>query len=469
MKLLLPNQSLRRIIIAGSKSKAIIALSESMSRNHHIRNDDTDDAWNSDMQPFFARASFMKLCLPAVLYSALFNTILRLLSYFPIINSWLRINPSRLHPDDCFTTSDSSFPPIAIVTGSNTGVGFETAKGLVQQGYHVILACRSRQKGEDAADKINQLLPTSAVSPNGGDDYSTTVGKAIFLQPIDLTSFASIRSFCKAFTEQYESLNVLVNNAGINSQGDVTENGLEICFQSNIVSHFLLTKLLIPSLLKAENVYKNSYFGREAGRVVNLSSVTHHFAPANERTQTIDDGNGTELPENNGIHDKHFWLGSATPGVSSATYRESKLASILFTMELNKRYGDKGIRSIAVNPGSVSSDIWRNESAFTQKMYSILYLTTQEGASTSIAGSICKLPTDAIYLQPYRQPTFRKRNLTGGIKSLERSYSLPFPMFEMLGPYISHSVTTPRLPADGSGGYKSSEHLWDVCESLTAQ
>ncbi len=464
MKILLPNQSLRRI--AGSKSKAIIALSESMSRHH--QNDDAD-AWNSDMQPFFARASFMKLCLPAVFYSVLFNTILCLLSYIPILKKLLRINPSRLHPEDCFTTSDSSSPSIAIVTGSNTGVGFETAKGLVQRGYHVILACRSRQKGEDAADKINQLLAT--ISNGDGDDYSTTAGKAIFLQPIDLTSFASIRSFCKAFSEQYDSLNVLVNNAGINSEGEVTEDKLEICFQSNFVSHFLLTKMLIPSLLKAENVYKNSGFGREAGRVVNLSSVTHHFAPANERTQTIGDDNGTELPENNnGIHDKHFWLGSATPGVSSATYRESKLASILFTMELNKRYADKGIRSIAVNPGSVSSDIWRNESAFTQKMYSLLYLTTQEGASTSIAGSICKLPTDAIYLQPYRQPTFRKGSSTvGGIKSLERSYSLPFPMFEMLGPYISHSVTTPRLPADGSGGYKSSEQLWDVCESLTAQ
>ena len=374
MKLLPPN-SLRRISIAGSKSK-IIALSESMSRHH--QNDYDADAWNSDMQPFFARASFMKLCLPALLYSVLFNTILRLLSYIPIFKKLLRINPSRLHPEDCFTTSDSSSPPIAIVTGSNTGVGFETAKGLVQRGYHVILACRSRQKGEDVADKINQLLATatSAVSNGDGDDYSTTVGKAIFLQPIDLTSFASIRSFCKAFSDQYDSLNVLVNNAGINSEGEVTEDKLEICFQSNFVSHFLLTKMLIPSLLKAENVYKNSVFGREAGRVVNLSSVTHHFAPANERTQTIGDDNGTELPENNGIHDKHFWLGSAIPGVSSATYRESKLASILFTMELNKRYGDKGLRSVAVNPGSVSSDIWRNESAFTQKMYSLLYLTT---------------------------------------------------------------------------------------------
>ena len=443
------------------RSKAAFAprvwKSSNLQSDRRMHEDYDEGAdWKSDVQIFYARASFMKLCIPALLYSILFNGILRVLSYVPF-NSWLRINPSRLYPEDCFIASSHSPPPIAIVTGSNTGVGFETAKGLVQRGYHVILACRSKQRGEDAADKINQHLATSCRAAN-----DSTIGKASFLQPLDLASFTSIRSFCKAFSEHYESLNILVNNAGINTQGDVTEDGLEICFQSNFVGHFLLTKLLIPYLIKAKNSFKANNFKEEAGRIVNLSSVTHHFASSNERTHC-----SAELPLNTGIHDKHFWLGSTIPGVSSSTYRESKLASILFTIELNKRYGDKGIRSIAVNPGSVSSDIWRNESALTQKIYSLVYLTPQQGSSTSIAGSIGKLPIDAIYLQPYWQPTFR-RKMHSTIESFQRSYPLPFPMFEMLGPYISHSVTVPRLPLDGCGGYKSSGQLWNVCDGLTA-
>jgi len=348
------------------------------------------------------------------------------------------------------------------ITGSNTGVGFETAQGLAQRGYHVILACRSRQKGLDAAEKINKHIITSCTEQN-----SKIAGKASFLQPLDLASFASIRSFCKAFSEKYDQLNILVNNAGINSQGDVTEDGLEMCFQSNFVGHFLLTKLLIPCLQNAKNTYKNNEYKDEAGRIVNLSSVTHHFAPSNERTHHPNDGGS--LPENNGIHDKHFWLGSAMPGGSTATYRESKLASILFTIELNKRFGsEKGIRSISVNPGSVSSDIWRNESAFTQKIYRMVYLTPKQGSSTSIAGSVGNFPIDAIYLQPYWQPTIFRSKMHSAIQSFQRSYPLPFPMFEMLGPYISHSVTVPRLPADGCGGYKSAGQLWDVCDNLTA-
>lgn len=431
---------------------AVAPITPSEQMSPHIDQIHSHD-WNSDTQPFYARASFTKMCAPALLYSILFNGLLRVLSYVPF-NSLLRINPSMLHSEDCFMITKSLPQPIAIITGSNTGVGFETSKGLVQRGYHVILACRSRQKGLDAVEKINACCGVGA--------DSNTVGKASFLQPLDLASFASIRSFCEAFSERYDSLNILVNNAGINSQGDVTEDGLEICFQSNFVGHFLLTKLLIPSLVKTKNAYRNDEFKDEAGRIVNLSSVTHHFAPSNERTHPSSD-----VSENNGIHDKHFWLGSATPGVSTATYRESKLASILFTIELNKRYGEKGIRSIAVNPGSVSSDIWRNESALTQKLYSMVYLTPEQGSSTSIAGSVGNLPIDAIYLQPYWQPSIR-RKMHSTNQSFQRNYPLPFPLFEMLGPYISFSVTVPRLPADGCGGYKSSGQLWDVCENLTA-
>jgi len=419
-----------------------------------------DNEWRSDAQPYYARATFMKLCLPAVLYSLILNVSLKMLSLVPFTS---RLNVQRLHYDDCFVLpstngDDETTNPIAIVTGSNTGVGFQTAKGLVQHGYNVILACRSREKGEGAAKKIND-------QSNDSGDLLEQFGKASFLHPLDLSSFSSIRSFCKVYSDKYSTLNILVNNAGINSQGDVTEDGLEMCFQSNFVGHFLLTRLLLPHLLKAKNICNNNK--EEAGRVVNLSSVTHHFAPANERLydDTTDSSLSKDLPLNNGIHDKHFWLGSATPGLSNGTYRESKLASILFTMELNKRYGSQGLRSVAVDPGSVASDIWRDESQLMQNAYKMVYLTPKQGASTSIAASIGILPKDAFYLQPYLQWRLNKAQST----TRWPWYKVPNPITEMLGKYIGYAITDPRLPNDGSGGYKSSNALWSVCEKITSQ
>jgi len=434
---------------------------------------------NDDGQPYFARATFMRLCLPAVLYSLVSNVSLKLLSFVPF-TSRFRIGVEKLHPKDCFVPNNLPSPggdgdksnSIAIVTGSNTGVGFETAAGLAERGYHVILACRSRVKGEAAADRINRRLESLKDNKGNqlGSRHFVRGGSAFFFHPLDLASFASVRSFCGLFSEKYNYLNVLVNNAGISSQGDVTEDGLEICFQSNFVGHFLLTKLLMKHLLKAKNRYQPGTCNEEeAGRIVNLSSVTHHFAPANERKLSTTDSAGSKNPPlNSGIHDQDFWLGSASPGLSSSTYRESKLAAILFSMELNKRYGGRGIRSIAANPGSVSSDIWRNESSLMRKLYTFIHITPQQGASTSLAGAIGAIPKDdTIYLQPYWQPELQrgKDQSTTSISSFRLRYGLPFPMTEILGPYVGCAITEPRLPVDG---YTSSQALWNACEQLTS-
>ena len=409
----------------------------------------------------------MKLCLPAVLYSIVINSAFKILSLVPF-TSQLGINIQKLHPQDCFllpSPKSKDESSIAIVTGSNTGVGFETASGLAERGYHVILACRSREKGENAADKINAHIKIMKSKEDGTQpEHFVQGGNALFLHPLDLSSFASVRSFCKVFCNKYKTLNILVNNAGINSQGDITEDGLEICFQSNFVGHFLLTKLLLSHLVKAKNNYQfGSNRKEEAGRVVNLSSVTHHFAPANERTLAY--SQDKDIPLNNGIHDQHFWLGCAS-GISNGTYRESKLASVLFSMELNKRY--PSIRSVAVNPGSVSSDIWRNESSLMQRAYKMIYLTPKQGSSTSLAGALGYLPENAIYLQPYFQWSSKKRSKSTTHRSFNRWYSLPFPMFEMLGAYVGFAVTDPRLPLDKNCGYESSNALWSVCEKITS-
>ena len=184
---------------------------------------------------------------------------------------------------------------VAIVTGSNTGIGFETSRALADRGYEVILACRSRDKAMLAVRQI----------PN-----------AVFLHPLDLSSKESIEEFATVVKAKYSTIHLLVNNAGLNTSGRL-EGGLDLCFQTNFLGHFLLTGLLRPVL-------------SSTGRVVNLSSVMHHFSDVEEK-------------------DERYWRRCTLYNEKQSTYTPSKLAALLFTIELNKR----GIKSYAVNPGAV--------------------------------------------------------------------------------------------------------------------
>ena len=211
-------------------------------------------------------------------------------------------------------------------------------------GYDVILACRSRQKGEEAAHKINTNCSFKSCR--------SSTGRALFLHPLDLSSLSSVRQFVQVFSQTHDTLHILINNAGINTTGTSPHDSFDLCFQTNYLGHYLLTRLLTPYLFRANNNNNNNNNNNinnkaEAGRVVNLSSVTHHFVRPDE-TRII---NGNEIQSQTMNHD--WWKGCATPGVSTNTYKESKLASILFTHELNKRYSKNGLRAVTVNPGAV--------------------------------------------------------------------------------------------------------------------
>ncbi len=410
---------------------------------------------------FYQNSSFNK-CVPATMfYSALAHFLLLLAKPFPFLLRDVK-RVAKLHPQNRFRVpslpmNDHDHGHVAIVTGSNTGIGFETATSLVEQGYDVILACRSKEKGELAANQINQQMQEKRKNDN-------LRGKAIFLHPLDLSSLKSVKDFTSAFTTKYKFLNILVNNAGINSSGKSVD-GMDLCFQTNFVGHYLLTRTLLPQLLKAENKFVNDESGSpstsEAGRVVNLSSVTHHFANCNEVRHGV--------PENKTQkHDRTWWKNSALPGVSDNTYKESKLAALVFTHELNKRYSASGLRAISANPGSVNSDIWRNYPKFMQKVHSAIYLSSNQGAQTSIAASVGKFPSkDVVYLQPYYQPfrskLFAKVNDVRFNSSFPRWFSVPTPIAEMLGIFCGFACTDPRLPADIDG---SASALWDACEEL---
>ena len=180
---------------------------------------------------------------------------------------------------------------VYIITGSNTGLGFETAKQIASMGGTIILACRSVEKAKAAKEII--LAATTC-----------SVTKVIVLK-LDLCGFDSVRKFVKEFRLLNLPLHGLINNAGV-MQNDrtLTQDGFEMVFTANHLSHFLLTNLLLPELELTK------------GRVVNVTSSLHKSL----REFNFDDV----------MSERSYSL--------FGTYAQSKLANIMFTFELQKRY-----------------------------------------------------------------------------------------------------------------------------------
>lgn len=201
---------------------------------------------------------------------------------------------------------------VIIVTGGNSGVGYEAAIEFARHGAETILACRSVEKGMAAVAAIQLELPDAAVE----------------LMSLDLASLASVRAFAADFKAQYDRLDVLVNNAGIMMVPyQLTEDGFESQFGTNHLGHFALTGLLSELLLNTPG-----------SRVVNISSMGH-------RSGVMD-------------FDNLMYEGGEGYG-SQAAYGRSKLANILFTNELQRRFEAAGVDAIAVaaHPGISNTNL----------------------------------------------------------------------------------------------------------------
>ncbi|KAJ1411119.1 hypothetical protein B484DRAFT_336142, partial [Ochromonadaceae sp. CCMP2298] len=192
-----------------------------------------------------------------------------------------------------------------IVTGANTGIGFETTKALVAMGATVVMACRSPGRAKDARALLLQTRVTDVtggVTDVTGSVTGVIAASKLIVLPLDLCDFASVRAFADSFTALRLPLHGLINNAGLMmSERSVTAAGLETVFTANHLSHFLLTNLLLPHLQK--------------GRVVTLSSSIHRLASRFDFDDVMSE-QGFELFRN---------------------YAQSKLANILFTKELSRR------------------------------------------------------------------------------------------------------------------------------------
>lgn len=228
-----------------------------------------------------------------------------------------------------------------IITGANSGIGFETAKALAQKGARVVLICRNEAKGIAAVDRIKKHAGQEAVD----------------LYIADLGVQEQIREVGAAIKEKYDVIDVLVNNAGTwFSNYQLTPDGIETVFAVNHLAYVLLTHVLWPGLAQSDDA-----------RIVNISSDSHF--------------KGT-------IHFEDFGLAQNYHGLRS--YAQSKLANVLFTYELDRRNPVAQCTVNAVQPGLVYTDIGLKHTSrlhsFAWKVRRTLWkgVTPAEGARTSI-------------------------------------------------------------------------------------
>ncbi|CAM9358691.1 unnamed protein product [Ectocarpus sp. 8 AP-2014] len=217
---------------------------------------------------------------------------------------------------------------VVIITGSNTGVGYETAKALVNMGAHVIMACRSEEKARKAIENITFELEAAAKAIRHNTDTGIK-GKLTFMK-LDLSSLAAVRLFVAEFKTSKLGLDSLILNAGVmHGCRKVTEEGLEANLAVNYLGNFLLTTQLLPLLKQSPD-----------GRVLCVNSSLHKKPEAFR----------FEDP----MFDRDYNMFKA--------YANSKLALLMFAEELQQRLNREKSTVIvnSANPGIVMTDISRD-------------------------------------------------------------------------------------------------------------
>lgn len=277
----------------------------------------------------------------------------------------------------------------AIVTGANTGIGYETALALARKGAHVILACRDLKKAEAAVERITAERPAGSARA----------------RELDLSDLESVRRFAEKFAAEHERLDLLINNAGVMVPPySKTAQGFELQFGTNHLGHFALVAHLLPLLRRTPGA-----------RVVVVSSGVHHRGRID-----FDD------------------LDFAQRGYSAwRAYAQSKLANLLFALELQRKLAAAGESLIvtAAHPGYTATDLQRT-AGFARLLNPLLAMRPPQGA----------LPT----LRAATDPDARAGEYFG-----------PRRFFEMNGPPERARIN--RRARD----LEVAARLWQVSEQLT--
>jgi NAD(P)-dependent dehydrogenase (short-subunit alcohol dehydrogenase family) len=200
----------------------------------------------------------------------------------------------------------------ALVTGASGGLGAETARVLALRGAAVTITSRDAQKGEAVVSEIRRIT---------GND-------AIDVMSLELLDPDAVRTFARDYLVRHSELQILVNNAGVMACPLArTSEGYEMQLATNHLGHFLLTCLLAPALRAGA-----------PARVVNVSSRGHRFAPVD-------------------FEDPHF---ERRPYDKWESYGQSKTANVLFSVGLDARLAEHGVRAFALHPGAIMTELGRH-------------------------------------------------------------------------------------------------------------
>lgn len=231
-----------------------------------------------------------------------------------------------------------------VITGSNCGIGFEAAQALAGAGARVIFACRNIEKGQDALSRCQVLYPQSSLA----------------FYPLDLASAESIKQFSEKV--KGEPIDTLICNAGLMATTyQETQEGLEMTVGVCHFGHFLLTRLLMPQLLRAKEQSGND------PRIVMVSSESHRM-PAK-------------------LNFNKFPLNKSNRFSPLTAYGQAKLCNALFANELQRRYGDQGLTACSLHPGALITTSFGRDSGFLSlffKLVSPLTKNPNQGAATTV-------------------------------------------------------------------------------------
>jgi NAD(P)-dependent dehydrogenase (short-subunit alcohol dehydrogenase family) len=228
---------------------------------------------------------------------------------------------------------------VYVVTGANSGLGFETAKALAEQGARVVLLSRSADKGQEALEAI----------------FKATKNDQLDLFTVDLTSQASIRETGQAILNKYSVIDTLVNNAGTwISKHALTEDGVDTLFAVNHLAYVLMSHLLYPALRQSPD-----------GRIVCVASDSHFQFKIN-----YDDLNLTK--NYHGLR----------------AYAQSKGANVMFVSELHKRKTEENISTYAIQPGLVKTDIGVKR---TNWLHALAWKIRRSGGVSPAEGALCQI------------------------------------------------------------------------------
>lgn len=225
-----------------------------------------------------------------------------------------------------------------LITGANSGIGKATAIQLAQAGAEIIMACRNPLKAEEAKKEI--------IYRSGNDKVSILL--------VDFAKQEEIRALAEEFNKKYDSLDILVNNAGLIAEKRMTtKEGYELTFAINHLGYFLLTHLLLDSLKASPNA-----------RIVNVASEAHRMGKLD-------------------FNDLHL----SKDYSNIKAYGNSKLANILFTLELSKQLEGTNITANSLHPGVVNSNFGGNSSMFLKALVVMarpFMVSVEKGAETSM-------------------------------------------------------------------------------------